>query len=738
MECSGQLHEGNRLGMSAKKTIAVLLLFTQSLILSACSSGAQPINQKGRNIATPKEYTIEDSSVRYSSNSVKIPNADIKFEHMVKSREGAFLCGRDEDGNTCFFVYNTVAGEMSQLYSLGEQTAEAIAASPNGALHALRIEENGQYYISSVSPEGTVSQLPLDLKKYADDMIYDFYATDTGFIIELGRHVIAVNAEGTPVQDYGERFGSVWVAAFPDKTFLAQIVSQDSAFVSGKDPGAVITELNADLSMGQSYRVETQFTKFFPGADGQLLGIMNRSVYSYDPENGHSTALINALASNMNTESIVCLSDGLYLTLHDGFPYLWQPSTGDSTTVLTLATYQLSFDMQRAIEAFNSSGSSYVINPIDYASYDAYSSASSGMTRFAADIISGTAPDIYDMSFLSPNNLAAKGLLEDIRPFFDKDSAVSYDDLLSCVSKNVEFMGGLYELIPAFSIVTVCGDISVTGEAWGIEDFVSLAETCRSEAFFGADYTKSDFLSDILCFMKEDLYSEENLTCNFTSDSFVSMLEFAKNLPSNFDYDGNQGEPMGRAYAGEQLLVMTNLGFSAVDEISLLNGIFGGEAQFVGFPSDSSNGVGIRPCVRLGMASASANKEGVWEFFKFLMGDSVQLNAGMFGGLPSVSSCYEKAQSQKISRAIEKQPEAYGVSLTGPVHFFGAEVDSAAMIKTMDRLVDEADCIMSCDKSILDIVLACAEPFFAGDKTAREVANEIQSKVNIYLSEQYG
>ena len=60
------------------------------------------------------------------------------------------------------------------------------------------------------------------------------------------------------------------------------------------------------------------------------------------------------------------------------------------------------------------------------------------------------------------------------------------------------------------------------------------------------------------------------------------------------------------------------------------------------------------------------------------------------------------------------------------------------MIKTMDRLVDEADCIMSCDKSILDIVLACAEPFFAGDKTAREVANEIQSKVNIYLSEQYG
>lgn len=674
----------------------------------------------------------------YTASSVKVPSAGIKFEHAVKSREGAFLCGRDADGKTCFFIYDTAKGEMYQLYSLGEQPSEAIAASPNGSLHTLRTAEDGQYYICSVSPEGTASRLMLDLGKYSNGMIYDFYATDAGFIIDFGNRVIAADSEGKLIQDYGEQFGAVWAVVLSDKTFLVQIVSQDSAVVSGKNPGAIITELNPDFSMGQSYRVEAQFTKFFPGVDGQLLGIMNRSVYSYDPASGHSTALINTLANNMGTENIVCLSDELYFTLYEGAPYLWSPSTGGSITVLTLATYRLSYDMQRAIEAFNSSSSSYVINPIDYAAYDAYSSANSGMSRFAADIISGTAPDIYDMSSLSPNDLAAKGLLEDIRPFFGKDSAVSYDDLLPCVSRNAEFMGGLYELIPAFSIVTVCGDISVTGEAWGMEDFVSLAKTRGSEILFGADYTRSDFLSDILCFLKDDLYSEENLTCNFTSDSFVSMLEVAKDLPDSFDRDGNQGEPMGRAYAGDQLLVITNLGFSAVDEISLLNGIFGGEAQFVGFPSESSSGVGIRPCARLGMSSGSANKDGVWEFFKFLMSDSVQLNAGMFDGLPSVSSCYDKVQRQKISKAIENLPEAYGVSLTGPVHFFGSEVDGASITETLDMLVDEADCIMSCDASILNIVSACAEPFFAGAISAREAAANIQSRASIYISEQYG
>lgn len=42
-----------------------------------------------------------------------------------------------------FFIYDTAKGEMYQLYSLGEQPSEAIAASPNGSLHTLRTAEDG-------------------------------------------------------------------------------------------------------------------------------------------------------------------------------------------------------------------------------------------------------------------------------------------------------------------------------------------------------------------------------------------------------------------------------------------------------------------------------------------------------------------------------------------------------------------------------------------------------------------
>lgn len=733
------------MGYRLKKSISVLLAFLQVvLILSACSSGAQSKskNESSKSTSsgtiTPKEYTIEDKSIRYSSRSIEMPTAGIFLDRAVKSRDGVFMFGRDENRNASYFSYSIEDSLLSPLDSFGTQLPESIAASPNGSLHALFVDEAGNHFISSVSADGVLSRVPLELGNDNDSMVFGFYATDTGFVLELSSRTLAMNTDGKVIQDYGLQYGATEVVAFSDKTLLVQTLTQDGAKACGEKPGTVITELKADFSFGQSYQAETQFSGFYPGANNQLFGVMKNSIYSYDPTSGHSVALVNALASNMDTRNLVCLSDGLYFTLQDGFPYLWQPSTDDSITVLNLATYKMSFDMQQAIKAFNASGSSYVINTIDYAIYDEYNSANVGMNRFATDIITGTVPDIFDMSFLSSNNLASKGLLENIKPYFDADASISYDDLLPCVSKNAEFMGGLYQLIPSFNIVAVCGNASVTGKAPSSDNLLSLAEVHGSDAVFGPDYTKSNFLADVLCFMKKDLYSEEDLECNFISDSFISMLEFAKTLPSSFIPDGTQGEPMGRSYAGEQLLVLTNLGCSAASEISLLNAIFGGNAQFVGFPANSGNGVGIRPWAQLGMSSSSVNKNGVWEFFKFLLSDPVQLNAGIFGGLPSVSSCYTKMQSNMISHAIEKVPSAYGVSLEGPVHFLGIEVNKTEMTQTMNTLIDRADCIMSYETAILDIILLCAEPYFAGEKTAEEAAAATQSRASIYLAEQYG
>ena len=51
------------------------------------------------------------------------------------------------------------------------------------------------------------------------------------------------------------------------------------------------------------------------------------------------------------------------------------------------------------------------------------------------------------------------------------------------------------------------------------------------------------------------------------------------------------------------------------------------------------------------------------------------------------------------------------------------------IINTTDKLYTE-------DTAVLDIVLEQAEAFFAGQKTAEEVAKLVQGKLSIYVNEQ--
>jgi hypothetical protein len=464
---------------------------------------------------------------------------------------------------------------------------------------------------------------------------------------------------------------------------------------------------------------------------------MNNVIYEYDYTSGSSKALVNTSSSNIDSGSFINLAEDLYFSLNRGEAYIWRPASQEGVTTLTFATYNLSYEMEESIRLFNLNNSSYQIETIDYAAYDTYDSSDTGLTLLANDIISGNAPDIYDLSYFSPESFAAKGLLEDLKPYFESDSQLSYDSLLPCITANTEFRDGLYELVPAFKLVTICGDKSTVGDDWSVEKFIQLTKEYPHEMILGLDMTRGEFLNYVLSFMKNELYSEETLQCNFTSEDFISMLEYTASLPASFNFDGSQGTAMFRAAAGEQVLVINAFGYEIVDEISLLNGVFSGEAQFVGFPTDSGSGIGIDPCERLGMSSASANKDGVWEFFRFLLSDAVLTDARIFD-IPATVSAFEKLIDKQIESCIKDLPAAYGASTEGLVKLVGTPVDGEQMKELVYDMVSRADCITVCDSSILDIVLTCAEGYFQGGKTVESAANEMQSKISIYLAEQFG
>ena len=52
-------------------------------------------------------------------------------------------------------------------------------------------------------------------------------------------------------------------------------------------------------------------------------------------------------------------------------------------------------------------------------------------------------------------------------------------------------------------------------------------------------------------------------------------------------------------------------------------------------------------------------------------------------------------------------------------------------------IIGRIDCVDSCDDALYELVLREATPFFQGGLTAEQAAENIQSKVSIYLSEHY-
>ena len=65
-------------------------------------------------------------------------------------------------------------------------------------------------------------------------------------------------------------------------------------------------------------------------------------------------------------------------------------------------------------------------------------------------------------------------------------------------------------------------------------------------------------------------------------------------------------------------------------------------------------------------------------------------------------------------------------------------IDSKGITRQVENLLEKVNCLAICDEQILDIVLSCAQGYFQKDKDVDSVAKEVQSRVGIYLAEQYG
>ena len=434
-------------------------------------------------------------------------------------------------------------------------------------------------------------------------------------------------------------------------------------------------------------------------------------------------------------------------------------------TVLTLASDGLDWNVRRELIRFNRASETTRIELLDYSQYDNYETdydengygENGGMTKLRTEILSGKMPDILDLARMPVRQLAAKDLLLDLYPLLDADPELSRNDIFPNVLRALEIDGKLSMISSGFYIQTCIGAKRVVGDKPGWtyrqlnEALATMPEGC---SVFSVGMTRDTILDIMMELDLGQFVDWKTGKVSFDSQAFVDLLNFIKSFPAAFDWEKYEwtedDSDYNRIREGRQLLL--NYGLSGFSDLGTYESVFGGPDSFtfIGYPT--SEGVGNLLRIDSGFAISRDCKDAqaAWQFLRTLLTEKYEednvynfpVNRNVFEKQKkdAMTPTYVKDEDGNIlldPETGEKQMETKGWSVDFetmediPIYSYTAE-----QIAVIEQVIASTDRVPDSNKALVDIVREQAQAFFAGQRSAEEVAKLVQSKANIYVNEQ--
>ena len=416
------------------------------------------------------------------------------------------------------------------------------------------------------------------------------------------------------------------------------------------------------------------------------------------------------------------------------------PSAAADKITLKLGCSGADPDFRKTIVDFNKSSDKVHIDLVEYA-YD-----ESGISKFSSEIAKGNVPDLIYVSPEMPvESFVSKGLFEDLEPLFKKDKDISKNKYLDNVLDSYRIEGKMYFVTPSFN---VCGMMGKTKDFKGtrgltidqLEKMIKKKKTDYKVAMGVAD--RETILTWVMYYAMDTFVDWDKGTCSFDSDSFIDILRFAKKFPREINYEKLDWEKYDAAVRSGDQLVREVYYYDFSSYMVERYGYFGEDVLYMGYPGDGKNGPAIQDGISLAMSHETKHKSECWEFLRTFYLDDYQNN--ILTGFPvSIKALEAKAdksmnpetytyidENGKQVEEVIDNPELTlnGKSIKIPTP---AQADIDVVMDTLKSLDSHA----RVDYNISNIVHEEAAAYFSGQKSAKETAEIIQSRVKVYIME---
>lgn len=391
---------------------------------------------------------------------------------------------------------------------------------------------------------------------------------------------------------------------------------------------------------------------------------------------------------------------------------------------LVLCTSRLSGYMEKVIVDYNKQSDKYEVVVLE---------CPDGVSVFdfrrniQLELTTGKGPDILCYNSFTDFNMfpyAEDGYLMDVTDFLNEQT-----DILDIAKGYTELDGRIYAIPVNMIIQTVC-----TFERYEIEQkentlkyWMALTEDTNTEFGYNGRNLLRTFgvgVDGIQLFV-----DEEKGKSNFEQKEFIELLEFSK----KYGYK-DIGETIAeRAASGKQIFWEFSIGdFKSIwyEESALKE-----TPSYIGYPTDEG-GRHFLSCRSYAINNASKHKDGALDFLRFLLSDEQQqlsFNGGQ--GFPVRKSILTKIWDEALQKPYTGEPE--NVTVIG-YESNGVYYEPRKMREEEESIFWEMLNNPLYDyeyNSIREIVDEETQPFFEGKKTAEEVAQIIDNRVQIFLYE---
>ncbi|MGM9542639.1 MAG: extracellular solute-binding protein [Candidatus Limivicinus sp.] len=689
-----------------KKILLTSLIFI--FVLLTLSSCGNPIADE------PNSHNTTESHFTLSLQA--LPGSIVSSTSQISDGESVYICGRELNETPVLgkfmkteFDEYYVPDNISYLHACckaGDNLVVVAGDFPEGRYDATgQYRENKQeryalYLLTYDNTGELIEQIPVDLLDESGINIRSIQYLNGYFYLLSPNTFVQLDSKGN-IKD------SLHLDSF---SFISQCIYKEKITVCYYDIGEGITKISLI-----SPEVNLQFEDIFSDASmtisgigtsdkGDLLIIGNNAIHVYTQKNNELQEIYDFYKSGvLDTEyvSVFSISENYILDrpFQKNITGLTYGEIVEKEPLL-LWTHYVDKYLEKLVSGFNQTHSDYQIQVENVGNVEE--------SQLNARIISGDGPDLYYTGSTEGfGSLSSDAVFEDLFPFIQASEQVCEENLIMPLIESVNDGNEIFIFPVNFVLYTaVCWNGFIPVSSLSLSEINMLPQVQNGDVSIFPSY----FSATDVWYWLSNLYvckylDKERAVCNFKTDEFIELLEFCttidetpqeQDIPSIFSFEWIPGT-LRMLYYQETF-----------GESFELNTAFG-------------SGFGVE--MAFAISNTSERKDGAWKFIEYCHVADI---AGERFSLPASATRLEQLLNEARNSGIWWEERQQYIPLSN----YTIDELEKAIYGTKNQFAN--------DDTILKIVEEEANKFFAGDKSAEDTVEIIQSRVNIFLAEQYG